>query len=151
MVDYQNMMRDRNSLKKYLEYLSLHRPDHLNNGRDSQLAYWINAYNAFTVDLILENYPVSSINDIGPWIQIPLINSVFDQKHIVIGGEKMSLNDIEHGIIRKEFEEPGSILQLSVPPDLVLLYGKKPIMKISWRINYMIRLIDLSMMIIRTS
>jgi len=105
-VVYQAMMEERDQLKIYLEYLSQHRPDPVKTARDVRLAFWINAYNAYTVDLILDHFPVSSINDIGPWLQIPFINSVFDQKHIILGGEKMSLNDIEHGIIRKEFEEP---------------------------------------------
>jgi hypothetical protein len=106
MVDYQSMLDQRDQLTNYLEYLSRVPPDPANTGRDSRLAYWINAYNAFTVDLILEHYPVSSIKDIGSWLQIPFINSVFDQKNIRIGEERMSLNDIEHGIIRKEFNEP---------------------------------------------
>jgi hypothetical protein len=105
-VDYKAMMQDQDRLKKYLDYLSRNKPDREKADRNARLAYWINAYNAFTVDLILSHYPVSSINDIGPWLQIPFINSVFDKKYISIGGEKMSLNNIEHGIIRKEFNEP---------------------------------------------
>jgi hypothetical protein len=66
---------------------------------NQKLAYWINAYNLFTIKLIVDNYPVSSIKDIAngkPW----------DKKFIELDGKKMSLNDIENGIIRKQFNEP---------------------------------------------
>ena len=60
--------------------------------KDETLAYWINAYNIFTIKLIADNYPVKSIKDIEqPW----------DQKFIPIGGQLLSLNQIEHDIIRK--------------------------------------------------
>jgi len=69
-----------------------------------QLAYWINAYNAFTVKLILDHYPVKSIKDIKDGI--PFINSVWDIKFINIAGKEYDLNNIEHDIIRKKFKEP---------------------------------------------
>ncbi len=67
--------------------------------RDEQLAYWINLYNALTVKTILDHYPVESIRDIdispgwfsfGPW----------DKKSIEVEDEWLSLNDIEHRILR---------------------------------------------------
>ena len=71
--------------------------------RDQQLAFWINLYNAQTVALILDHYPVESIRDIndglfspGPW-DMPLMR---------IDGMELSLNDVEHRIIRPIFEEP---------------------------------------------
>ena len=73
---------------------------------NQQLAYWINAYNAFTLELILRNYPVKSIKDIGAAIKIPFVNSPWDIKFIKIGDEEKDLNNIEHGIIRKKFDEP---------------------------------------------
>ena len=104
-VRYESLLDEQDSLKKYLQVLSENPPQNTWS-RAEKLAYWINAYNAFTLDLILENYPLESINDIGGWLQIPFVNSVFDKKFFEIGGEKMSLNNIEHGIIRKEFDEP---------------------------------------------
>lgn len=88
---------DRQALRSYLESLEAVRVSEMN--RDEQRAYWINLYNALTVLLILEHYPVKSIRDIkispgffssGPW----------DKKLLVIEGEKVSLNDIEHRILR---------------------------------------------------
>ena len=73
--------------------------------RDEQLAFWINLYNAATVSLVLEHYPVTSIRDIdispgflsfGPW----------GKKLLRIEGQELSLNDIEHRILRPLWREP---------------------------------------------
>lgn len=106
MVNYKGMKQDRAELKKYLDLLSANAPDPKKWTKDEQLAYWINAYNAFTVELILEYYPLKSIKDIGATIKIPFVNTPWDIKFITIGGKKLDLNNIEHGIIRKQFNEP---------------------------------------------
>lgn len=92
---------DQARLDGYLADLQAVHPAQLT--RDQQLAYWINLYNALTVDLILENYPVASIRDItdgalsfGPW----------DRPLAQVAGETLTLNDIEHRIIRPTFNEP---------------------------------------------
>ncbi len=73
--------------------------------RDEQLAYWINFYNALTVKVILDHYPVASIRDIdispglfadGPW----------DAKQARVAGLELSLNDIEHRILRPIWKDP---------------------------------------------
>ena len=104
--NYKAMLQDRDQLNKYLDHLSSNPPDPSSTSKNERLAFWINTYNAFTVDLILENYPVESINDIGASLQIPFINSVFDKDFVLIKGKKMSLNDIEHKILRRDFNEP---------------------------------------------
>jgi len=66
--------------------------------KNDQLAFWINAYNAFTIDLIVNNYPLKSIQGLDggkPW----------DVKRITIGGKKYSLNNIENDIIRPQFKD----------------------------------------------
>lgn len=72
--------------------------------REQQLAYWINAYNAYTVWLILDHYPLPSIRKIG------LIPRAAFRQHFIrlerLRGRALSLNDIEHEILRKEFAEP---------------------------------------------
>ncbi|WP_120495737.1 DUF547 domain-containing protein [Kiloniella sp. EL199] len=94
---------DRLALKEHLKYLQGIQVSNLN--RNQQLAYWINLYNATTVNLILEHMPVESIRDInispglfasGPW----------GKKLLRIEGEKVSLNDIEHGILRPGWKDP---------------------------------------------
>lgn len=90
-VDYKGFLKDRDQLKKYLNQLSDH-PPQSNWSRNETMAYYINVYNAYTVELILENYPVKSIKDINrPW----------GRKFFSIGDQKYSLNDIEHNILRK--------------------------------------------------
>ena len=103
-VDYRGFISEKDKLEKYLSLLSTNAPDKEGWSTEAQLAYWINAYNAFTVKLIVDNYPLESIKDIKKGI--PMVNSVWDIKFIEIGGESLDLNKIEHGILRKEFNEP---------------------------------------------
>ena len=102
-VDYEAWVQDSAALKDYLRTLRAHHPNEANWTRDERLAYWINAYNAFTVELILDHWPVSSIKDIKQGTGF--INSVWDIKFIEIEGHRYDLNDIEHGIIRPKFED----------------------------------------------
>ncbi|MEQ9009633.1 MAG: DUF547 domain-containing protein, partial [Ekhidna sp.] len=105
MVDYKGLKADRTKLKSYLTMLESNAPEK-SWTKDQKLAYWINAYNAFTLELILEHYPVQSIKDLGSTIKIPFVSTAGDIKFINIGDEEYDLNNIEHGIIRKEFDEP---------------------------------------------
>ncbi|MCA1761540.1 MAG: DUF547 domain-containing protein [Cryomorphaceae bacterium] len=104
MVNYKGFISDSLELNKYLAILESNHPNKANWGKDQQLAYWINAYNAFTIRLIIRNYPVESIKDIAGGI--PFINTPWDVKFINIENENYDLNNIEHGIIRKDFNEP---------------------------------------------
>jgi hypothetical protein len=106
MVNYRGFINDQKKLEAYLNTLSNNPPDREKWSEEEQLAYWINAYNAFTVKLIVDNYPVESIRDLGPKLKIPLIKDVWHYKFFKIGGQDSSLDEIEHGILRKEFEEP---------------------------------------------
>jgi hypothetical protein len=89
--------KDRKTLNLYLQQLQDVEVSSLN--RSEQKAFWINLYNGLTVNLILEHYPIKSIRDIdlspgffskGPW----------DAKLVTIEGQDISLNDIEHRILR---------------------------------------------------
>ncbi|WP_439483209.1 DUF547 domain-containing protein [Cyclobacterium plantarum] len=106
MVDYKGFIRDEENLDKYLRLLSERPPDRSLWSEEEQLAYWINAYNAFTIKLVIDHYPVESIKDIGPSLKIPLVNTVWHLEFFEIGGKPSSLDEIEHKILRKEFEEP---------------------------------------------
>ena len=91
MVDYKGFKSDRAKLDNYLKMLSSQEPtkDWSNN---ELLAYYINLYNAYTVDLILRNYPVKSIKDISsPWTK----------EFIKVGDTEISLGGIENSILRK--------------------------------------------------
>lgn len=104
-VNYKGFIKDSVELNKYLKLISDNPPDETTWTKQEQLSYWINAYNAFTVQLIIRHYPLKSIKDIVR-INIPLVNSPWDIEFIQIGKENMDLNDIEHGIIRTKFKEP---------------------------------------------
>lgn len=102
-VDYKEIKANEAELDAYLEVLSKNHPT-AEWDKNDQLAFWINAYNAFTVKLIVKNYPVVSIKELGG--SIYKVNTPWDEKFIHIGDETYDLNNIEHGIIRKEFNDP---------------------------------------------
>lgn len=104
LVDYEGFIQDSARFNQYLDLLSKHHPNKKHWSKDERLAYWINAYNAFTVKLVADYYPVESIKDIKKGI--PFVNTVWDIKFIEIEGQSYDLNNIEHGIIRPRFEEP---------------------------------------------
>ena len=105
-VNYAGLLMEKSKLDSYLKTLEVTPPNEANWSKNEQLAYWINAYNAFTIQLILKHYPIKSIKDIGTKIQIPFINTPWDVKFITINGKKYDLNNIEHGILRKNYDEP---------------------------------------------
>ncbi|CAN5243313.1 DUF547 domain-containing protein [soil metagenome] len=106
LVNYKGFINDIKALDAYLATLSNNPPDENKWSTNEQLAYWFNAYNAFTVKLITMHYPVSSIKKIGPDIQVIFVNTPWDKDFFKIGGSNFSLNDIEHKTLRKRFEEP---------------------------------------------
>jgi hypothetical protein len=101
LFDYEGLLDDgHESLDEYIAMLAAIDPLTLN--RSTQKAYWINLYNALTVQLILRNYPVSSITilgssvkSFGPW----------DDQAVAVNGIDLSLNDIEHRIIRPLYDD----------------------------------------------
>ena len=102
-VDYDAWVRDTADLAAYLGLLASHHPNDAHWSREEQLAYWINAYNAYTVALVLRHWPLSSIKDIKGGIGF--VNSVWDLKFIEIEGAEYDLNNLEHGIIRPKFRD----------------------------------------------
>jgi len=103
-VRYQDIRAaEQRLLKNYLQ--TLQGTPISNYNRKEQQAYWINLYNALTVDLILSRFPVASIRDInispgllarGPW----------GAKLLTVEGETISLDDIEHRILRPIWRDP---------------------------------------------
>lgn len=104
-VNYKGLKADEAVLNQYLALLSKN-PPAASWTKAEQMAFWINAYNAFTLRLILDHYPLKSIKDIGSKIKIPLVNTPWAIRFFSIGGERMSLDNIEHNILRKKFDDP---------------------------------------------
>jgi len=101
-VDYQGLKADSLPLTQYLLLAGQVPEAEFNAWTEPQrLAFLVNLYNAATLQLILDHYPIQSIRDIrvrfkGPWDQ-PVIN---------LFGKTITLNRLEHGIIRKQYDEP---------------------------------------------
>jgi hypothetical protein len=102
---YAVMATERAGLRVYLDTLSaLRRADFDRFSKDQQQAFLINAYNAFTVELVLTRYPdLKSIRDIGG-----LFGNPWKRQWIALLGATVSLDDIEHGMLRKRgaYDEP---------------------------------------------
>lgn len=102
-VDYVGFQSSVLELSEYLGHLSQN-PPAAGWSKEDKLSYWINAYNAFTVQLILNHYPLKSIKDISNGL--PMLNSPWDISFFKIGGVDFDLNTIEHEVLRKQFDEP---------------------------------------------
>lgn len=102
-VDYLGLKQDETKLDQYLNALAETNPEDLSS--KEQLAYYINGYNAYTIKLILMHFkdgnPVSSIKKIGG-----IFGSPWSKKFAVMGGETLTLDTIEHDIIRPTFKDP---------------------------------------------
>ena len=96
-VDYHGLKRVEGKLDSYLEVLA---NNHVQSNwrANKKMAYWINVYNAYTVKLILDNYPTSSIMNINK-------GKAWDLKWIKLGDKTYTLNDIEHKILRPQFKD----------------------------------------------
>ncbi len=104
-VDYRGLKADRAALNTYLAALSaVGANEYRGWTRPQQLAFLINAYNAFTVELILTAYPdLKSIRDLGSFLRSP-----WKKRFFTLLGERRHLDDVEHGMIRAPgaFDEP---------------------------------------------
>ncbi len=97
-VDYFSWGKDRAALDAYVKWgiQSLTIKIYSEWSRSEKISFWINLYNALTIQAILDHYPVGSIRE---------IEGVWDKKSIGVMGNPLSLNEIEHAILRKEFKE----------------------------------------------
>jgi hypothetical protein len=99
-VDYQSLKNNETLLDNYLAYIQNNEPTK-NWSSNKKKAFWINTYNAYTIKIILNNYPLKSIRDIKidgktAW-KIPFVK---------VGQKRYTLDQIEHEILRKKFNDP---------------------------------------------
>ncbi len=110
-VNYQGFI-DSAEFTNYLKSLNNITPDDFNTWTDSQkTAFWINSYNAFTIKAIIDHYPIQrSFTLVGifyaPKNSILQIPGVWKKLQFQAVGQNITLDHIEHGILRKEFNEP---------------------------------------------
>ena len=90
---------DKYDLDRYIRKLAATDPRRYR--RDEQFAYWVNLYNALTVQLILDNYPLKSITKLGGLLSF----GPWNDKLVTISGKQLSLNDIEHRILRPIWQD----------------------------------------------
>ncbi len=103
-VDYRGFIKDSVAFNKYLKMLSKNPPNEKTWSANEQKAFWINVYNAFTIKLIIDNYPLKTIKDLGG--SIYKINTSWDIQFIKIGKETYDLNNIEHQKLRRVYNDP---------------------------------------------
>lgn len=99
--DYEAISKNPADLEKlhgYVDFLETLNPEEMS--RNDALAYWINLYNAATLELVLKNYPVKSIKAIGWYIFSP-----WEKNVVKVNGQWLTLNQIENEIIRPRFKD----------------------------------------------
>lgn len=110
MVDYQRLKENRQPLDLYSTMISRLDPGEFEGWeRNRQIAFWINSYNALTLEAIINHYPIQSSFLLSlryPENSIRQIKGVWDELQFTVMGRKMTLNDIEHGTLRPRFNEP---------------------------------------------
>ena len=102
-VDYAGLRENRTSLDAYIDSLARYNPQSYAErfpSRDHELAYWINAYNAFVLRGVIDAYPVDSVQD------IMYLSGFFNRLEFVAGGQVMTLDHIENEIIRPHYKDP---------------------------------------------
>ena len=102
LVDYRALKQSPDALRDYLRQLeTLPEATFKTWSEAEQLAFLINLYNAVTLQLIIEHYPLDSIKDIGNWAKGP-----WDQPVVPLFEKRLTLNHLEHRLIRKQYKEP---------------------------------------------
>lgn len=128
-VDYKGLKSEKQALEDYLKSLE-ENPVGADWTKERKMTFWINAYNAFTIKLILDHYPVSSIKKIhggNPW----------DEKWIRLNGQVYSLNKIEHDILRPQFKDARIHFAINCAAK-----SCPPLLNQSWTAENMDRLLD---------
>ena len=104
LVNYKELKSNTSTLNEYLKTLEvLTKEEFKTFSTKEKLSFWINAYNAYTLKIVIDHYPVNSIKEIksgwfssGPW----------SKEFIPLFKDRISLDHIEHEVVRKQFNEP---------------------------------------------
>jgi len=108
LVDYAGLAQDREGLDAFARSVAtLDAEQYASWTPAEQLAFWINAYNALTLQLIVDHYPIEP-SDVGagqPANSIRQIDGAWDRMTFTVMGERRTLDHIEHKIIRARFQD----------------------------------------------
>lgn len=106
-VNYSNLQNERISLDRFVDGIASISLKKM--GKPDQLAFWINAYNALTLRIIIDHYPIRPgfiSNPMYPRNSIRQIPGAWNKIKFRIAGQLLTLDNIEHEIIRKHFKDP---------------------------------------------
>lgn len=108
-VDYagwHKTVADRKALDDYITRASMRKPSQMQ--RAEAMSFWGNVYNAVTLKVVLDAFPVNSIRDIksDAWLDPKAYLGPWRQQRVTIEGRKLSLDDIEHSVLRPTFKDP---------------------------------------------
>lgn len=110
LVDYKGLKDQPDDLNKYFQALATVSESEYSSWKtEEKIAFWINAYNAYTWKAIIDHYPIQSSflkSRIYPKNSIRQIDGVWDKLTFPVMGQQLTLEHIEHKILRKEFGEP---------------------------------------------
>lgn len=116
LLDYKGLKAAPGPLENYLKELATVDPSQYEVWtQQEKIAFWINAYNAFTIKAVLDNYPIKSNWKASlryPKNSIRQIPGVWDSLKFKVMGREVTLNDIEHKTLRKEFGDPRAHMAL---------------------------------------
>ena len=104
LVNYAALKKNHADLDRFIQEISTTSPANapqIFSTRAGQLAYWINAYNAWVLKIVVDHYPIESITKIS---LVPF--SAFYLTRVTLGGKSMTLNALETSILRSGFHEP---------------------------------------------
>lgn len=99
-VNYQSLKQNEGKLDAFLSYLEKTSPEK-SWSADKEKAFWINVYNAYTLRIILDNYPIKSITKINNDGK-----TAWKTSFVKVGGKTYTLDHVEHEILRKKFKDP---------------------------------------------
>jgi len=101
LIHYARWQKKRGNLEKYLKELAAITPEEYDDmTHDQRKALWMNAYNAFTVKLVLDNYPIAGKNPYYPTDSFRQVPGAWEKYQVTVAGKSYTLDAIEHDILR---------------------------------------------------
>ena len=111
LVYYRALRAERGRLDRYIASLNVAEKTYAGWERDHRIAFWINAYNAFVLQTVIDHYPIKGAITTVPASSIRQIPGAFDQKRHRAAGRSLSLDEIEKSVL-PEFKDPRVYLAL---------------------------------------